>query len=505
MIKKLYIPIIISSVIGPMVSCNSSDPDPMEYVESSSVIISGFSLSDDKKVLDSLQNVFFSIDLVNGRIFNADSLPYGTVVTKLVPKITAPSSASEVSLKFYNSKTMRDSTVNYLENSTDTIDFSRGPVILTVKSQSGLVTKEYKISVNVHQVKADSLAWYSMHQAPLPTSFTKLEAQCTAVLGEKFFCLSTDGISYSLSTTTNPLDPQWETVKVEMPFSPDVETLRASDKALFILAADGTLYTSGDGIQWTSTGEKWINIYGNYYSQIIGAKVAAGGYEIASYPDGSEWPMPAGFPLTGTSQTACYATELAYAPQMVMIGGRTADGRLVSGAWSFDGNTWANIASNPLPEGLEYVTMVPYSLVDVPNTTWSPVSYPVLLAMGGKNSAGKINDITYYSRDWGMTWREAPELVQLPEQFPITYGASAFQFSSTMRVESRGVSWTEIPVRQLPSAAEFMRPESRSDVALVNEWECPSIYLFGGRDASGQTLDQMWRGVIYHFTFRPVQ
>lgn len=503
--KKILLPIVLTSIIGPLVGCNSEDPDPMEYVESSSVIISGFSLANDKNVLDSLQNVFFSIDLENGQIFNADSLPFGTKVNRLVANITAPSTASEVSLKYYDTKTMRDSTINYLENSTDSIDFSHGPAILTVKSQSGLVTKEYLIKVNVHKVKADSLAWYSLHQAPLPSSFTALEAQCTAKLGEKFFCLSTDGVSYSLSTTTNPLNPQWETIDIELQFIPDVESLRASTDALYMLATNNSLYTSTDGINWTSTGEKWINIYGAYNEQIIGAQPGANGYNIVEYPAGEKWNMPDGFPLTGTSQTACYSTDMGYASQLVMIGGRTADGSLTTGSWSFDGSCWANVSSIPIPEGLEYVTMVPYYLVNVPNTTWSPEDYPVLLAIGGRNSEGKINDIVYYSRDWGLTWREAPELVQLPESFPATYGASAFQFSSTMHVESRGYGWKEMPVRFLPFDAEFMQPSSRSDMTLISEWQCPSIYLFGGHDATGKTLNQMWRGVIYYFTFKPVQ
>lgn len=503
--KKIFLPIILSSIIGSLVGCNSKETDPMEYVESSSVIISGFSLSNDKTVLDSLQNVFFSIDLENGLIFNADSLPFGTKVTKLVPKITAPSSASEVNLKYYDTTAMRDSTINYLENSTDSIDFSYGPATLTVKSQSGLVTKEYKISVNVHKVKADSLAWYSMQKAPLPTSFSGLESQCTAMFGDIIYCLSSDGRSYSLSTTSNPLDSQWDTFELNLQFDPQVESMRSSSTALYILSSDNSLFKSTNGIDWESTGQTWTYIYGAYDDQIIGVQSNQQDYNIVAYPSGRKWSMPSGFPLTGTSQTACYKSDMAYSPQLVMIGGRSAEGELVKGSWSFDGDTWANIASKPLPQGLENVTMVPYYLVSVPNTTWSPENIPVLLAMGGINSEGKINDTVYYSRDWGLTWNIAPELIQFPESFPITYGAQAIQLSSTMSVGSRADGWLELPLRHLPSGADFLIPASRSGITLITEWDCPAIYLFGGRDASGKTLNQMWRGVIYYFTFKPVQ
>ena len=49
--------------------------------------VTSFSINKNDKVLTGLDSVFFSIDLVNARIFNADSLPKGTDVSKLVIKI----------------------------------------------------------------------------------------------------------------------------------------------------------------------------------------------------------------------------------------------------------------------------------------------------------------------------------------------------------------------------------------------------------------------------------
>ena len=508
MSKKLYLPILLSAIVGSITGCNSSDDDSeYTYTESSSVLVSAFYLSNDDNVLDSLENVFFSIDLENGKIFNADSMPYGTDVTHLIPKITTPSTASEVSLKFYSTEANCDSTVNYLTNSTDSIDFSHGPVSLTVKSQSGLASKTYEIKVNVHQIKADSLAWYKIESAPLPSSFGSVKSQSAARCGKYFYCLTTDGSSYCLAVTDNPGDPQWQTKSVTFPFVPNIESLRATDDILYILSSDGELYSSSDFISWTNTGEVWSYIYGAYNEQIIGSKLYDSGYSIVFYPSGTQLKMPDGFPVEGSSLPACYNSTMSSSSLLVMLGGRSSDGSLVNGVWAFDGSTWANITNLPIDEPLEHMTMVPYSLVRVPVSTWAPESYPTLLAFGGRDSEGTINRTVFYSRDWGMTWSEAPELVQIPEEMPSFYGAYAFEYSTVMYPQSKSAySWHELALRSLPSSASFISSGSLSRaIAPITQWECPAIFLFGGKNAQGDIIGNMWRGVIYQYTFQPVQ
>ncbi len=506
MSKKIYLPIFLSALFGVLAGCNSSENMEYTYTESSSVLVSGFYLANNDNVLDSLENVFFSIDLEGGKIFNADSMPYGTNVTHLLPQITTPSTASEVTLKFFSTEANRDSTVNYLTNSTDSIDFSHGPVTLIVKSQSGLASKTYEIRVNVHQVKADSLAWYRVEKAAFPTTFGKIESQSAVRCGKKFYCLTSDGESFCLATTENPNIPDWQTSTPTFPFAPDVESLRATDTALYMLSTSGELYSSTDFTTWAPTGEVWKYIYGAYKDQIFGSKSDISGLSIAFYPSGMHMAMPAGFPVEGTSQPACYSLPMATSTQLVMLGGRTSDGSLVEGAWSYDGTVWVNVTTRPIDKALEGMAVVPYSLVEVPNTTWAPQSYPTLLAFGGRDEDGKLNRTVYYSRDWGMTWDEAPSLVQLPKEMPSFYGASAFDYTTTMHVDSRSAAWAELPVRTLPRGASFMDNNFNSRaVAPITEWECPAIFLLGGKNEQGNTINNMWRGVILQYTFKPVQ
>lgn len=168
MIKKLILPVVVLLGLSLAPSCNSSDDATYEdtFVASTSVQVTGFSLASNSKVLDSLENVYFSIDLASGKIFNADSLPYGTKISRLVTNVTAVSTASAVKLT-YKLDNGADSVVDYLTNSTDSIDFSNGPVKLEVTSQSGTVTKAYSVKVNVHTTKPDTLAWNKLESATI--------------------------------------------------------------------------------------------------------------------------------------------------------------------------------------------------------------------------------------------------------------------------------------------------------------------------------------------------
>lgn len=118
-------------------------------------MVSSFSLVANDSLLVNLDSVFFSIDLVNAKIYNADSLPYGTDVSHLVAKIsTMGSSVAELHIPRPGKS---DSIIDYLKRPNDSIDFSNGPVIFHIVALDKSTQRDYSISVNVHKVKPDSL------------------------------------------------------------------------------------------------------------------------------------------------------------------------------------------------------------------------------------------------------------------------------------------------------------------------------------------------------------
>lgn len=502
MTKKLILTISLSVLLAAQFACNkSSDEDySYEYVSAQSVQVLSFRLSNDSKVLDSLQNVFFTIDLANARIFNADSLPYGTNVTKLVPVISAVSTASTVEIIFRDSSTETDSIVNYLETTTDSIDFTY-PVRLKVVSESKDVVHNYEIKVNVHKMQADSLAWSMIESAPLPTSIAVLDAQRTTCLDGVYYCLTSGEGKYCVATTTTPDDPAWQVAETTFPFTPDVNSLAASSDALYILDTDGILYTSTDFAAWTSTGEQWHSIYGAYTDQVMGCADDSGQWQIASYPSQQRWAMPAGFPVEGASQPDSYDTDMAYTTQMVIVGGVDADGELLKSVWGYDGEQWGKI-SDALPVALESPAVVTYGIFNTSSSTWVPRENPALVLIGGRLVTGAINRIVYYSPDFGLTWKKAPDLMQLNIDVPTYYGSSAFAYSTMMQVSRATSLWLPMPVAQLPANCGFEIPAKGSRVSEApTEWECPAIYVFGGYDAANQAQNSLWRGVILRYTY----
>ncbi len=499
MLKRL-IPLFTACTLA-FAACNSStQEEEYEYVASSDVAITSFSLLDDSEVLDSLSNVFFSIDLLNAKIFNADSLPYGTPTSRLVTLIST-NDASGITIKFPRPGET-DSIVDYKTSSTDSIDFSNGPVTVTIISEGGTVSRDYEVKVNVHQVKPDTLAWERLESITLPSTFTSVKAQYTARKGDAFYCLTSSAEGkYCIATTADPNSADWQTTEVALPFTPDVTSLRATGDALYILSTDNHLYTSTDGTSWTDTGKEMTYLYGAYTDQILGTD----GATLLLYPSGRACSMPQGFPVKGTSLPAAYTSQMALSEQIVVLGGVGADGGLSREAWGFDGTNAVRLSMvTNLPYGLESPVLVAYDLFEVPSTTWSPVQYPALVAFGGKKADGTISRTVYISKDWGMNWTAAPELMALPKELPALYCQPSFIYSVTMH--ARSGLWSELGVRSLYPFTSFITeaPTSRA-TRPITEWECPGIYLFGGIDAAGTTNPTIWRGVISRYTFKPVQ
>ena len=276
MIKKSNCLSALFAASALLAACNS-DYEPA-IVTSESVEVSAFSLTADSKVLSNLDSVFFSIDLVNAQIFNADSLPYGTKVNKLIPKITTQ--AVSVAELIVPRSGKADTTYNYLTNSTDSIDFSNGPVRLRLVSESGSVERTYQIKVNVHQVKSDSLEWGGAALSRLPGSLAGVKESRTVEFKGKYYTLLSNGVNYRIAIQNNPADADYEEVSpvlpINTPYPIKVNSLHATSDAAYVLSQTGDLLSSADESlnEWKSTQiSGWHAIVATYADQIGRAHV----------------------------------------------------------------------------------------------------------------------------------------------------------------------------------------------------------------------------------------
>ena len=499
--------LIVALAGAGFTACNSSHDDFYDTELPSSAIVKSFYISENDKVLDNLDKVFFSIDLANLRIFNADSMPYGTDVHALVPKITT-GGVSKLEL-IVPRPGKADTTYNYVENPEDSIDFSNGPVKLKLTSINELVSVTYTVNVNVHKVKSDSLSWGNVAYMALPTKLTKVTEQQTVKHNGKAYCLTSDGDKYCMAISENPGSKEWVSTIINPGFAMRVETLRSAGDGLYVIDGSRRLFKSTDeGLSWTDMQMEMDYLIGGYENEIIGTVTDKGKWQIVT-STGKKMDAPEGFPVSGSSVPVEYSFPMSSAHQLTIVGGRTGGGSLTNASWGYDGTQWACLSNVALPEALEGVAVFPYFIFEV-NNYWVANENSIFVAIGGKNKAGVCNRTVYISYNYGMSWKKAPVLMQLPQEMRPSAYAQAVVFPTEMNVKPSASAarkaWKDIALRPLPPFWSIAPGKiySRASTAITS-WECPYVYVFGGIDEYDDLYNTVWRGVVNRLTFKPIQ
>lgn len=498
-IFRSYFLLTLLCALGAHVSsCNSDETwgsDPQDY---SGTAVTGFSLKADKSVLNNLDSIYFSIDLVGCRIFNATPLPYETKIDAIAVSISSDA-CSVAELRVPGNSEKGASVVNYLTTPDEKIDFSNGPVTLHLVSADGLNERDYEIRVNVASEVSDSLYWDEL-QGGLLKGVASMKQAKTVKYGDKAVMLSISANGKAgLSTFVPSKDTgggSWEEEVIEPRFSNEgsslnvaslinIESFTATDNGdLYVADRNGVLYRSRDnGSSFVNVDNGWESVTAPYLNAILGVKENAGSRTFGAYPP-SAWAqsgqtVPDDFPLSGISGAARFSTKWAESPQIVIAGGKTAAGAFTGATWAFDGKKWAKVA-NRLPAGTGY-SMAKYLVAHTDTTSWRVEQREVLLAFGG-NGLQPTPDV-WVSPDMGVNWHKGSSLLQLPEYMPFTTGASLLVF------EKRLDATVTTPLAVTP----------------ITSWECPYLYLFGGYDAIGNLRSTYWSGVVNHLKVKPIQ
>lgn len=488
-------------------SCNSSgNGDNEPTVVSANTLVSNFRLQKNDSVMTLLDSIPFTIDVNRRLIYNPDSLPKGTDITRLVASISLASSTSVGEISISGATTMKDTTYTYNASATDSIDFT-GRVTLTVKAADGISTKQYLLQVNVHNLESDSLYWNKMSRRNLPGALTDPETAKAVACGGTTYCLVAENGNYTMSSTTDIATNNWNKQTVAFPFKPDVNSLTATDKALFVLDANGNLHKSTDGgINWTATGNKYSSLIAGYGDTLLAVAASESGYfTVALTDNGTETKTaaPKEFPVKGFSQAFKYNSDWGTSEMLFMVGGEMADGNYTGATWGYDGKNWASTGNRQLPK-LTGITLVPYYYFQ--RTEHGDYDkYPVLLAIGGRTANGVISKKVYISYNNGLDWKLGDDLLQLPDYMPDFYGAQAFVSTSTLEAETRAASvWQAISPRHLPVWLTVDSPAATRAAKPVTNWDCPYIYVFGGYGNNGMVQNSIWKGVVNRLTFKPI-
>lgn len=504
MIKKLALYICNILVIAAgTASCNSDDEEAVQPPTStSSAIVTSFSLAKNNEILANLDSVYFSIDLENGVIFNADSLPYGTSIDGLGLKIVTDG-CSVTELHVPGSNGADETVINYLTNSDATVNFSNGAVRLHLVSADQSTQRDYKITVNVHKTVPDSLYWDKLAKTSLPTLFSTPTAQKTIMFNGQAMCLTMNAEQY-YSLATSPGGNEWEEpIVVKFPFTPDINSLSSTYDAIYILDESGNLHTTQDWTTWTPCNTTWDYIYGGHENTLIGNRKDGNSYYLVTYPETGQKAISDGFPVSGTSQLIEIETKWSASTQVMMIGGKDMSGKVTGDTWGYDGNKWTKINTNSIP-GREGMSLLAYDTFKTDTDNWTVSKITTWIALGGLAQSGDTSKDVYISLDQGIHWKRADDLMQLPDYIPAMHNAQALVFSTTMSTLSAD-GWTEYAPKTLPSWWENEQGYSVRASQPITQWDCPYIYLFGGLSSDDRLYNTVWKGVINRLTFRPLQ
>lgn len=477
--------------------CNAKEEDEENtYVASPSVAVNGFTLDAKPSVLAHLDSVFFTIDLKNGVIFNADSLPMGTDVSAISAKITIPSSVTSAEIEMTGGIN-RTGSFDYKANSADTIDFT-GRVVLTLSADDGL-SKKYRLKVNVHKTNPDSLQWDAHAFASLPSRMKNPKTQKTVSLDGKTYSFieEADG-SRTLAVTSSVRSAEWTKSSLALPFAPaswNDATIGTSHGSIFMVDANSHLWQSPDGLSWTDTGVRFSLIIGDFNNSLLGIYTDASGSAFhtrfpadAAHPDSA---LESNFPLRGFSNFGVYTSRWSQEPTGFLAGGVDAEGKTLPYSWGFDGNQWTIISSaNTLPE-IKNVRIVPYFIYRKTTSAWLQTEYSIWMAIGGTLADGSSNKTVYMTYDNGVNWGKAPQGLQLPESLP-SLTLADFILDSSPKTADLSDAWTK--ARRLPYSVD----------GNIVGWDCPYIYTFGGLDADGNLNGEILRAVLARLTFAPL-
>ena len=416
--KKIAISLICALVASTTLT--SCLPDGEETELTSTVALLSFSINDLKTrhtitlasgkdstytTIMASKNIRFTIDQAQGLVYNSDSIAYATDVTRVVTNIGADGYVS-----YYKG----DEKVGYSEE--DSIDFTH-PVKFTITSYDEKFSRDYLISINVHQVDPRTTSWRQLEQANFPAG---LFAAPKALVREAVvYVLGTDGEGRGYTTTTALGDGvQWSAPAewTGLPAGADAASVQLVGD-VFYMVADGALYSSADALAWATVGNAQpVSTLLAVEDDTQTAWAMVDG-TIASSTDMSAWQLGQQPKHAIKAGVAAFSEPLrtnANISRTLFVALPEAEADTCAQVWSkLSADTcWVEVE----PQGtniygcpnLEHLAVIRYA--------------GKMYAFGGKGLGNRKQPIEafsacYESRDNGVTWRVRDNVLRLPEAF----------------------------------------------------------------------------------------
>ena len=403
---RKYLYILIGFLALILAGCQGSTTT---NTQSSVAKLSSFGLANDS--FPGLAKAVFTIEerIDTGIVYNKDSMLYGTKLHKVRPSFTFAATPGVAALIF------PDTIVRFTGN--DTLDFTKKPIYFYIQSSDRKTTKVYEIITKVHQADPDLYIWEQLNSGIYPPDDSE---QKVVEWNDQFVMITSNG--FDLHAFRSPDGATWTDLgePTGLPLGTRVRQIISDGKTLYY-GLNNAVYTSSDGITWTShtVTEKVVTML-LYWEEHVWALVVndLDEYELA-------WFAEDDITLTGlkpdddfpVSDFGAVAFNSASGRDRAMIiGGFAENGRSLNSRW--------NLEYTKFMDGGKGSFRLEEFSVGRP-TSMSLTGISVIWYNDQLMLFGGVNDkMTYLGRDIyisnneGMTWTMADTTKnRLPESF----------------------------------------------------------------------------------------
>jgi hypothetical protein len=404
LMKNKLVLFLVGCCVLALSSCLGNDEVETQTIKDPQV--KAFSLKNDS--VSGLNSVKFSIDQLNDRIYNIDSMPYGTKIEKVVCTFT-PSSG------FYALQVYQEATGDTIMwNGSDSLNFSK-PVIFITTAYDGVTKKTYHAQVNIHQCVPDSLEWGLYTNQMLPKATLNQQVLMSSD-STTYYMYAQTSAGFELYKSPATDTPVW-TLATLTGFPADALLKQAAffNNEVYVPSAAGVLYHSANGSDFVPvTGSPVIAaLYGainkdSNSDPVLSLLVKDGNaYRFAAMSESGMFSLgevaPDQFPVEGFSS---HSYTSMYYERLMVVAGKTKANQLTNAAWStFDGKSWALLTDEASSyfEKKEGAALAYYD--------------DKFYLIGGLNASGNGSKEIHLSIDKGVSWALADSMVMLPSAF----------------------------------------------------------------------------------------
>ncbi|MDD7128819.1 MAG: DUF6242 domain-containing protein [Prevotella sp.] len=349
------------------------------------------------------------IDQTNHRIYNVDSLPVATDMKHMLVSAYAKNGGS-VLLKKIGSDSLQ------FFSSTDSLDFSVTRE-LTVYSQSGLNTAKYTVDLVAHKEYADSFEWKKLAMVEKIAAYKAVK---TVAFDNHLYLLGKTESGAELLSTPITDGKNWADVTSLSASLSDEASIIASDNSLMV-ADKGTIYTTADGVEWSSSEAQGIKTLVGFCNDEVFA-LSDGGEMLVSLDGGKVWnidKIDEDKSLLPALDVNSYATQTLTnkdIARIIMVGAR-AESDTTAVVWS---KIVEQDKAYDMPWSYqEFAAGNGYKLPNMEGLTMTSYNGQ-LFAIGGKGRNGssvKAFSNVYISNDCGITWHTDDARFAFPDIF----------------------------------------------------------------------------------------